>query len=307
MVTILEFHFENNLNQLISCLKFYFCFTFSVATPEKWDSITRKWIDLKDLLQCVRLLCIDEVHLLGKPKRGPVLEAIVSRMRVDAEIMASRANINPSLINAVPPFRILAVSATIANLNDIGSWLAPQGSRNAIVRAFDDSVRPCPITTHVIGFPSASTSNGFIVERMLTSRLPFVIKDYSEGRPSLVFCVTKKGCETAANELANCGISFVTSHSQRAALNAAADRLSVNDRSMRSMILAGVAVHHAGLSSQVRKMIETLFTEEHLRIVCATSTLAQGVNLPARLVVVKSTLSYKGSGYAVSYSYLLIK
>src|SRR5262249_7123082 len=76
-----------------------------VTTPEKWDSITRKWEDHRKLLQLVRLFLIDEVHIL-KDVRGATLEAVVSRMKTIG------ANV-----------RFVALSATIPNSEDVACWL----------------------------------------------------------------------------------------------------------------------------------------------------------------------------------------
>lgn len=57
---------------------------------------------------------------------------------------------------------------------------------------------------------------------------------------------------------------------------------------------AGVAFHNSSLSPQDRQVVETAFLEEKIRVLTTTSTLAQGVNLPAYLVVIKSTSCYRG-------------
>ena len=62
------------------------------------------------------------------------------------------------------------------------------------------------------------------------------------------------------------------------------------------MIPQGVAFHNAGLSYQDRNIVERLFLEMKIKVLCTTSTLSMGINLPARLVVVKSTQCYRGSG-----------
>lgn len=58
----------------------------------------------------------------------------------------------------------------------------------------------------------------------------------------------------------------------------------------------GIAFHNAGLSLQDRTLVERLFLDNKIRILCTTSTLAMGINLPARLVVIKSTQCYRGAG-----------
>jgi ATP-dependent DNA helicase HFM1/MER3 len=82
-----------------------------VTTPEKWDSWTRQWTDHRSLIKLVRLLLVDEIHII-KDKRGSTLEVVVTRMK------GYFANQGGQKI------RIVAVSATIPNIVDFASWLS---------------------------------------------------------------------------------------------------------------------------------------------------------------------------------------
>lgn len=125
-----------------------------VTTPEKWDSITRKWTDHRKLMELIRLFLIDEVHIL-KEDRGASLEAIVSRMKtVGSEV------------------RFLALSATIPNSDDIASWLGRDPSRQDLPAArevFDDSYRAVAFEKHVYGYVS-NNSNEFQFDQTLSHR-----------------------------------------------------------------------------------------------------------------------------------------
>lgn len=112
-----------------------------VTTPEKWDSMTRKWKDHRRLIQLIRLFLIDEVHTLNE-NRGPTLEAVVSRMKTATE------NI-----------RFIALSATVPNSDDVASWLGRDSSHQDLPAAretFGEDFRPVKLQRHVAGF----TSNG---------------------------------------------------------------------------------------------------------------------------------------------------
>uniref|UniRef100_A0A8C8ZZL3 Helicase for meiosis 1 n=1 Tax=Prolemur simus TaxID=1328070 RepID=A0A8C8ZZL3_PROSS len=84
-----------------------------MTTPEKWDSMTRKWRD-NSLVQLVRLFLIDEVHVVKDENRGPTLEVVVSRMKTVQSVSQTLKN-----ISTVIPVRFVAVSATIPNAEDV--------------------------------------------------------------------------------------------------------------------------------------------------------------------------------------------
>lgn len=76
----------------------------------------------------------------------------------------------------------------------------------------------------------------------------------------------------------------------------------VSNGLLQSMLPQGIAFHNAGLSCEDRAIVERLFLEMKIKVLCTTSTLSMGINLPARLVVIKSTQSYKGARGYVEYT-----
>lgn len=114
-----------------------------VATPEKWDALTRRWRDNVGLIGSIALVCIDEVHTLAET-RGGVLEAIVSRMRAVSAAPAIAERSWPAA-----HMRFVAVSATLPNLRDVGQWI---GAGLDTTFNFDDSFRPVPLHVHVLGY-----------------------------------------------------------------------------------------------------------------------------------------------------------
>ncbi|XP_041886180.1 probable ATP-dependent DNA helicase HFM1 isoform X8 [Corvus kubaryi] len=189
-----------------------------ITTPEKWDSMTRRWRD-NSIVQLVRLFLIDEVHVIKDENRGATLEVVVSRMKT---VQASLWRLLESH-DAVPPLRFVAVSATIPNTQD--------------------------------------------------------------------FCATRKGVQQAASVLAK-DAKFLLSIEQKQRLQRFAN--SLKDSKLRDLLTYGVAYHHAGMEMSDRKIIEGAFTVGDLPVLFTTSTLAMGVNLPAHLVVIKSTMHYVG-------------
>jgi ATP-dependent DNA helicase HFM1/MER3 len=247
-----------------------------VTTPEKWDSITRKWKDHVKLLQLVKLVLIDEVHILKDP-RGATLEAVVSRMK------SIGANV-----------RFVALSATVPNSEDIATWLGKNhtnGHLPAHRETFGEEFRPVKLQKHVYGF--SANINDFAFDSFLDTKLPGLIAKHAIRKPMMVFCVTRKICESTAAKLAEWwSILRVTERPWPIPQQ----KVTVGSPELRELIGCGVAFHHAGLDAQDRIAVETGFLRDGLSVICCTSTLAVGVNLPCHLVVIKNTICYKDAG-----------
>ncbi|KAL0966696.1 hypothetical protein UPYG_G00298560 [Umbra pygmaea] len=254
-----------------------------MTTPEKWDSMTRKWRD-NCLLQLVRLFLIDEVHVVKDQTRGATLEVVVSRMKA---VQASRSAENPQ---EHPSMRFVAVSATIPNIKDIADWLCDH-TGPATSLQMDESDRPVKLRKVVLGFPCSSNQTEFKFDLSLNYKMANVIQTYSDQKPTLVFCSTRKGVQQSAAVLAK-DARFIMSVEHKQRLMKYAN--SLVDSKLRDLVMFGVGFHHAGVDMSDRKVIEEAFTVGDLPVLFTTSTLAMGVNLPAHLVVIKSTMHYAG-------------
>ncbi|XP_041659142.1 probable ATP-dependent DNA helicase HFM1 [Cheilinus undulatus] len=261
-----------------------------LTTPEKWDSMTRKWKD-NCLLQLVRLFLIDEVHVVKDATRGATLEVVVSRMKA---VHTYRTAQNPEKDLSM---RFVAVSATIPNISDIADWLSNE-SGPATYLDVDESHRPVKLRKVVLGFPCSPNQTEFKFDLSLNYKMANVIQTYSDQKPALVFCSTRKGVQQSATVLAK-DARFIMSIEHKQRLMKYAN--SILDSKLRDLVMLGVGFHHAGVDMGDRKLIEQAFTLGDLPVLFTTRTLAMGVNLPAHLVVIKSTMQYV-SGSCEEYS-----
>lgn len=167
------------------------------------------------------------------------------------------------------------------------------------VNRFSDDIRPVKLTKVVLGYPfNPLHSTPFKFDIMLNYKLQPVLLKYAQGKPVLIFCSTRKSVEMTAKHLM-LNITVELSPEQRNTLEQAASTIS--DNNVRSLLIHGIACHHAGMLPENKKAVENLFREGHLPILVATSTLAMGVNLPAHLVIIKTTKQYVNGEYK-SYS-----
>lgn len=237
-----------------------------VCTPEKWDALTRRWTDYCKLLDLVKLLLVDEIHFL-REKRGTSLEVVITRM------MTLSLNL-----------RIIALSATVPNIKDVSNWLGraydDNISNNIHTLVYDDTYRAVALEKTVYGYKTAGTSNPFKFESYLNSKIAAVIRIHSKEKPVLIFCSTRNSTITTAKYLSQ-DIKTKSLTLDNIPQGISKDLIELSKK--------GIAYHHAGLSLNERKFVETNFINGKIKILCSTSTLAVGVNLPAYLVIIKGT------------------
>jgi ATP-dependent DNA helicase HFM1/MER3 len=247
-----------------------------ITTPEKWDSITRKWKDHEKLMRLIKVFLIDEVHIL-KEDRGAVLEAVVSRMKsIGTDV------------------RFVALSATIPNFHDIATWLGKNSSQPHMPAPnanFGEEFRPVKLQKHVRGYTSVSNDFGF--EKVLDGKLSDIITKYSEGKPIMIFCATRTSCVNTARLIANWWTSRPGCDRK---WNGPTRQLPLLNKDLRETAVSGVAFHHAGLDMDDRAQVEKGFLSLDINVICCTSTLAVGVNLPCHLVIIKNTVTYTDEG-----------
>ncbi|KAB8229777.1 putative DEAD/DEAH box DNA helicase (Mer3) [Aspergillus alliaceus] len=242
-----------------------------ITTPENWDSMTRKWKDHARLMQLVKLFLIDEVHIL-KESRGATLEAVVSRMKTIG------SNV-----------RFVALSATIPNSEGIATWLGKDATNQHVPahrEHFGEEFRPVKLQSFVYGYQSQG--NDFVFDKMCSSRLPDVLAMHSCRKPIMIFCCTSNSSVATAKELARL---WSMSNPPARLWKGPSKLIEVNNVDLKS-----VAFHHAGLDPADRHAIETGFSQGQISIICCTSTLEVGVNLPCYLVIVKNTVGWMDGG-----------
>lgn len=238
--------------------------TIIITTPEKWDSITRKWKDHQKLIQMVKLFLIDEVHIL-KEDRGATLEAVVSRMKsVGSDI------------------RFVALSATIPNSDDVATWLGKDQRHPELTAArekFGEEFRPVKLQRNVCGY--SGPLNDFAFDQMLNAKLPEVVSKHSQRKPIMVFCFTRKSCAETARLLAEWWGSQSPTNKH---WSPPRQRIAIRDEELRDTVSSGVAFHHAGVGLDDRTAVEKAYLAGEINVICCTSTLAVGVNLPCHTV-----------------------
>lgn len=181
------------------------------------------------------------------------------------------------------------------NLNDIAEWLKDRNGTPAEMRIYGDEFRAVKIQKHVLAFPCSHTSNPFYFENNLNYKLFDVVCNYSNGKPSLIFCSTRKStvaaCEQLSLDCKNGNTNrFVVS--KLLAVELQQSRMSISDKKLGEFIELGLAYHHGGTCIEDRQIIEGLFLKGKLAVIATTSTLAVGINLPAHLVIIKGTQQY---------------
>jgi len=128
---------------------------------------------------------------------------------------------------------------------------------------------------------------------MIRFRLPELVQKHSAGKPAMVFCMTRAICVSTAKLLSG---KWQGWNDNQRPWRAPKKKFSFADRDLQSVAESGVAFHHAGINAADRTLVETMYLDGELSVICCTSTLAVGVNLPAHLVVIKNTVCWSENG-----------
>ncbi|MGA9187437.1 MAG: ATP-dependent DNA helicase [Methanosarcina sp.] len=245
-----------------------------VATSEKTDSLLRNetaW------MQKISVVVADEVHLIDSADRGPTLEVTLTKLR----------KINPSC-------QILALSATVGNADELAAWLEAE----LVVSEW----RPTELLEGVLfnGIFYCRDKEKPIEQPTKDESINLALDTIREGGQCLVFESSRKNCMAFAKKAAST-VKKTLSAEDSEALAGIADEILENSETDTSTTLAacirsGTAFHHAGLTTPLRELVEDGFREGKIRLISSTPTLAAGLNLPARRVIIRSYRRYSPEG-----------
>lgn len=251
-----------------------------VTTPEKWDVVTRKSVGDTELVQKVRLLLLDEVHMLHD-ERGAVIESLVARTQRQVEATQSM-------------IRIVGLSATLPNFVDVADFLRVNPFAGLFF--FDGSFRPVPLEQHFIGVRGEpKTRQG--QENIDLATYEKVKEMVKQGHQVMVFVHSRKDTMKTAKMLFDRAqddgeTDLFDCQGHPAYQNAMRDVDRSKARELRDLFRKGFGIHHAGMLRSDRNLMERTFACGAINVLCCTATLAWGVNLPAAAVVIKGTEVY---------------
>ena len=199
---------------------------------------------------------MDEFHSFNDPERGVVWEL--------------------SLGLLPPSVRLMLLSATVGNAYEFVSWLRNAHGRDITLVQSDE--RKVPLEFHWVG------------DELLSDHLAAMCQGVEETikTPALVFCFDRNQCWDVAEQLRGRDMLREGAQAELAARLDDIDLTKGGGNKLRRMLLRGVGVHHAGLLPKWRRLVEELFQEKLLSVCVCTETLAAGMNLPARSVVLTS-------------------
>lgn len=235
-----------------------------IATSEKADSLIRNdvgWI--RDLA----VLVADEIHLLNSANRGPTLEITITKLK----------RLNPKM-------QVLGLSATIANSHELADWLDAEMVMS--------DWRPVPLREGVILdgtfiYPGGTSKIGDGKNDLFS----LVDNTLDQSAQILIFESSRRNAESTASKVARRMPMDGNLNALHAKVLATGE--SETARKLAACVQKGVAFHHAGLLMEQRHLVEEGFRKNLIKVISSTPTLAAGLNLPARRVLIKSYRRYE--------------
>lgn len=246
----------------------------SVMVFESFDALTRfSWDTLRD----VDTLIVDEFHMIGEYSRGPTLESAITRAKI----------INPNI-------RIIALSATLQNIDEIEEWLES--------KTVTHDYRPVPLNKEVLDCEmfELKNKNDVIVK--------IIEKSIEDNSQALSFVSTRRFTESLSTYVAK-KINKKLTKEQKEKFKEVADKLLEVPKKKGSLPTTtclklaesaekGVVFHHAGLFNEQKEIIEDEFRAGNILMIAATPSLMYGVNLPSKSVVIRDYTRWTSNGPA---------
>ncbi|XP_022996478.1 helicase and polymerase-containing protein TEBICHI isoform X2 [Cucurbita maxima] len=272
----------------------------AVCTIEKANSLINRLLE-EGRLSEIGIIVIDELHMVGDQTRGYLLELLLTKLRYaggEGNSDSSSGESSGTSSGKSDPahgIQIVGMSATMPNVAAVADWLQ--------AALYHTDFRPVPLEEYIkVGNTIYNKSLDIVRTISKTANLGGKDPDHivelcnevvDEGHSVLIFCCSRKGCESTAKHvskfLKKFSVKLHNENSEFADISSAIDALrrcpAGLDPILEETFPSGVAYHHAGLTVEEREIVETCYRKGLLRVLTATSTLAAGVNLPARRVI----------------------
>lgn len=251
-----------------------------------------------DNLKDVRYVVLDEVHYMNDEQRGTVWEE--------------------SIIYCPTNIQIIALSATVANCDELTNWINTVHSRTKLVNT---DFRPVPLRFYY--FDSSQpfkllpllTPEGKLNKKIRPERPQWakgkdkrkktyvkqIIQNLADANmlPAIYFTFSRKKCDEQMEKCAGLGLNTKAEQEEIKAFidEFIAENPHLYGNKHIEYLIQGVASHHAGLLPAWKNLVEKLFQKGLIKVVFATETLAAGINMPARSTVISATSKRTDSGH----------
>ncbi|WPF67184.1 MULTISPECIES: DEAD/DEAH box helicase [unclassified Corynebacterium] len=253
-------------------------------------------------LRLLSHVVMDEIHFLADASRGAVWEEVI--LGLDESV------------------RIIGLSATVSNSEEFGHWL---GTVRGDTRVIVSEHRPVPLHQWMmVGTKAHSLFDPQDPQRVSPALLQHIGR-FQDSRfrpparpeviaalrhrdmlPAITFIFSRAGCDAALFQCLRSKLTLTTEEEARQireSIDAAVADIPAEDlevlrfRQWRAALMRGFAAHHAGMLPAFRHIVEDLFTRGLVRAVFATETLALGINMPARTVVLERLVKFNGEAH----------
>jgi helicase len=264
-------------------------FDIVVSTYEKINGLI---IKQPEVTQGIGLIVVDEIQHVGDDTRGVALEMLLTRLRVFS-----------------PDIQIIGLSATVSNARSLADWL---GCTLVEITKRDVELREGilytgtePIDFRKIQLEKGDfiykeyNSSNIAVERKLDLNLIDKIIEQCKTEPCLFFTSTPARSEEVAQQIAKKMPVLPEMDDIISELGLLVESTPIT-AALKKVLVKGIAFHHAGLLGEERRIIEENFRKGKIRLICCTSTLAAGINTPAKNVIILFQQYYGGVSISVS-------